>query len=113
MPDLDFQITGAEPAVRGLTPLLYFKLQITASPTTAMIQGLLLNAQIQIQSPQRAYSSQEKERLFDLFGPPEAWGQTLRNRLWTHSTATVGPFTGATQTVLAVPCSFDLNLAAT
>src|SRR5207249_3980336 len=69
--------------------------------------------QIQIQSPQRAYSSQEKERLFDLFGPPEAWGQTLRNRLWTHSTATVGPFTGATQTVLAVPCSFDLNLAAT
>ncbi|HWI60061.1 MAG TPA: DUF6084 family protein, partial [Bacillota bacterium] len=64
------------------------------------------------QPPQRAYNPQEKERLFDLFGSPEQWGQTLRNRLWAHANVTVGAFTGSTDTVLPVPCTYDLNLAA-
>ena len=113
MPDLDFQITAVEPANRGLTPLLYFKLRITSSPAKASIQGLLLNVQIQIQAPQRAYNEREKEGLFDLFGPPDQWGHSLRNRLWAHSTTTVGAFTAETQVALPVPCSFDLNVAAT
>jgi hypothetical protein len=113
MPELGFQITAVEPASRGLTPLLYFKLRITVSPGDQFIQGVILNAQIQIQSPQRPYSESEKERLFELFGAPEQWGRSLRNRLWTHSNATVGAFTGETLVVLPVPCSFDLNVAAT
>ena len=103
MPDLDFQITGVEPATRGLTPLLQFRLRITSISGREEIQGLLLNAQIQIQSPQRSYSETEKERLFELFGPPEQWGQSLRNRLWTHANTAVGAFTGETQVVLPVP----------
>lgn len=113
MPEINFQVTGIEPASRGLTPLLHFKLRITATPNTHSIEALLLNVQIQIQSPQRSYSSAEKERLVELFGTPERWGQTLRNRLWTHTNATVGAFTGETEIILPVPCSFDLNLAAT
>jgi len=113
MPDLDFQITGVEPATRGLTPLLQFRLRITSISGREEIQGLLLNAQIQIQSPQRSYSETEKERLFELFGPPEQWGQSLRNRLWTHANTAVGAFTGETQVVLPVLCTFDLNVAAT
>src|SRR5215472_14559182 len=111
MPDLNFQITGAEAAERGLTPLLHFRLRISPSAGTETIHGLLLNAQIQIQSPQRAYSGEEKEKLVELFGAPEQWGQTLRNRLWTHSSATVGAFTGTTETILPAPCTYDLNLA--
>ncbi|HTL55764.1 MAG TPA: DUF6084 family protein [Candidatus Limnocylindrales bacterium] len=113
MPDLNFQVTDVESASHGLTPVLDFKLRVTASPATELIQGLLLNAQIQIQAPQRAYSDQEKEKLFELFGPPQNWGQTLRNRLWTHANVTVGAFTGAKDLSLPVPCSFDLNIAAT
>lgn len=110
MPELDFQIVGVEAASRGLTPLLHFKLKVT-TPATEPIQALILNAQIQIQSPQRSYTPAEKERLVELFGTPERWGQTLRNRLWTLTNTTAGSFTRETEAILPVPCSYDLNLA--
>jgi hypothetical protein len=113
MPDLNFQITGVEAAARGLVPLMHFKLQIRTSNPADSVQGLLLNVQIQIQSPQRAYNPSEKERLVDLFGTPERWGQTLRNRLWTHANCTVGAFAEVAETNIPVPCTFDLNVAAT
>lgn len=111
MPRLDFQITGAEAATRGLTPLLHFRLRITGASTAEPVQGILLTAQIQLQCPQRNYAAAEKERLVELFGPAEVWGKTLRNRLWTHSSTTIGPFSGSAEAVLPVPCSYDLNLA--
>ncbi|HEY5036051.1 MAG TPA: DUF6084 family protein, partial [Chthoniobacterales bacterium] len=60
MPDLDFEILGVEPAVRGLVPLLHFKLQITNEPPNETIQSVILQAQIQIQAPQRSYNEGEK-----------------------------------------------------
>lgn len=113
MPDLSFEIMGAEPAASGVTPLLHFKVRATNSPADELIQAVLLNAQIQIQSPQRSYNPREKENLVELFGPPEVWGKTLRNRLWAHANTTVGAFTGHTETVLPVPCTYDLNVAST
>jgi len=112
MPELNYQIVGVEAVARGMTPLLHFRVRVSSENPAGVIQGLLLNAQIQIQSPQRGYTAAEKEKLIDLFGPPERWGQTLRNRLWAHSNATAGTFTGATEIVLPVPCTYDLNLAA-
>jgi len=111
MPDLNFTVTGVEAAARGLTPLFHFKLRIEANPPSATIQALLLTSQIQIQCPQRAYGPAEKERLVELFGTPDRWGVTLRNRLWTHAHTTVGTFAGTTETILPVPCSYDLNIA--
>jgi len=113
MPDLDFEILGVEPAVRGLVPLLHFKLGIKNEPPNETIQSVILQAQIQIQAPQRPYNEGEKEKLFELFGAPEQWGQTLRGKLWTHANTTVRTFQGTTDAILSVPCSYDLNLAAT
>jgi Family of unknown function (DUF6084) len=113
MPDLNFQIVDVEPADRGLVPLLHFKLLITNEPATETIQSMILQTQIQVQSPQRAYAAPEKEKLIELFGTPDQWGNTLRNRLWTHANTNVGTFTGRTEARLAVPCSYDLNIAAT
>ena len=113
MPDLGFRITGAEPAARGLTPLLHFKLEITSTPPTERIYALILQAQLQIQCPQRRYNDQEKEKLLELFGTPDRWGQTLRNKLWTHTGASLGQFSGRAETVLAVQCTYDLNVIAT
>ncbi|MGI9115056.1 MAG: DUF6084 family protein [Chthoniobacterales bacterium] len=113
MPDLGFKILGVEPANRGLIPLLHFKVEITNVPATQPIQSIMLQAQIQIQSPQRSYEATEKEKLIELFGRPEDWGQTLRNKLWAHSNTIVRPFTGRIEAVLPVPCTFDLNVAAT
>src|SRR5437660_200558 len=113
MPDLGIQIFGVESSMRSITPLLHFKARINNSPPEENIQAAVLNAQIQIQSPQRDYSAAEKENLFELFGPPESWGETLRNRLWAHTNAMVGPFCGSTEVLLPVPCTFDLNIACT
>lgn len=113
MPDLDFKITGVEAANYGITPLLHFKLEITNAPETETIQSVMLQAQIQLQSTQRAYGPEEKEKLGELFGTPDRWGQTLRARLWTHANATVRQFTGKTEAILSIPCTFDLNVSAT
>ena len=113
MPDLDFRIVGVQAAARGVTPLLQFKVAIANRPETETIQAVILHTQIQIQSPQRAYNGSEKAALIELFGPPEQWGQTLRNRLWAVSHTTVSTFAGSTETLLAVPCTYDLNVTAT
>jgi hypothetical protein len=113
MPELDFEVAGVEAAVRGLVPLLHFKVQIRNQPAEEEIQSIILQTQIQIQAPQRAYAPNEKEKLFELFGPPEQWGQTLRNKLWTHANTMVRSFSGSTEATLSVACSYDLNLAAT
>ena len=113
MPDLDFKVTGVEAANYGINPLLHFKLEITNTPETETIQSVMLQAQIQLQSTQRAYTSTEKEKLGELFGTPERWGQTLRARLWTHASANIRQFSGKTEAVLSVPCTFDLNVSAT
>jgi hypothetical protein len=110
MNDFTFEITGVEAVARGMVPLLQFKLQITNTPATETIQAVMLHAQVQIQSAQRAYTPQEKDRLVEMFGTPDQWGQTLRNRLWTHINVTVPPFTGNTEVLLPVPCTYDLNV---
>lgn len=111
MPELNFQVLGVEAVERGMVPLLQFRLALETRPPGAEIQAVMLQAQLQLQPAQRAYSPAEKERLIELFGTPERWGQTLRNRLWTHAQATVGAFQGRTECRLPVLCSYDLNLA--
>lgn len=121
MPDLNFRITGVKPAAWGIVPLLHFDLELVNTPKAAAadaqpepeaIHSVILQAQIQIQSPRRRYNPAEKERLRDLFGPPEQWGQTLRNRLWTHAQVSVPGFTGRTEAILPVQCTYDLNVSA-
>ena len=73
----------------------------------------MLRCQIQIETTRRKYQAEEEERLRDLFGEPERWGQTLRAMLWTHASVVVPPFTGETTTDLPVACSYDFNVAAT
>ena len=113
MPDLTYHVTGVSAVARGLTPLLHFRLTITNLPADETIHAVILQAQIQIQSGQRSYSPQEKLKLADLFGSPEHWGQTLRNKLWAHATVSVGEFAGSVETILPVPCTYDLNVDAT
>jgi len=113
MPDLNFKVTGVEPAAKGLVPLLNFQLEVTNTPAGQSIHAVILQAQIQIQSTQRRYEATEKEKLKDLFGTPDRWGSTLRTRLWTLANTSLRPFTGTTTGVLTIPCTYDLNVATT
>lgn len=111
MPDPHFQVTGVKTAARSLTPLLQFDLEIENRPADEEIHAILLQAQIQIQSPARSYNAREKEKLGELFGSPDQWGQTLRGRLWASASTTVGGFRGSTRTRVTVPCTYDLTFA--
>ncbi len=113
MPELEFRVTGIEPAVQGLQPMLQFRLEISSRAEHEAIQGIIIQAQVQIQAPGREYSPLEKDKLVEIFGTADRWGQTLRNRLWTQTQATVGAFRGLTTAHLAVPCTYDLNVLAT
>jgi hypothetical protein len=77
------------------------------------IQAVMIQAQIQIQAAQRPYNDREKGRLEDLFGTPDRWGQTLRNRLWAHASVSVGSFSGSAVAVLPVQCTYDFDVIAT
>lgn len=112
MPDLNFQIEGAEAVPYAASPLLAFKLRVTSENAGELIQSVVLRCQVQIEALQRKYEASEQERLIDLFGEPERWSRTLRSMLWTHTSAMVSPFQGSTLVDLQVPCTFDFNVAA-
>lgn len=110
MPDLSFQVLGTECGTRGLIPLLYFRLRIASTRADEKIASIILRTQIQLEPGQRSYNHAEKERLGEIFGTSDRWGQTLRNKLWAHVDLSVPAFVGQTEVRLPVPCSYDLNV---
>jgi Family of unknown function (DUF6084) len=116
MPDLSYQIVGAESQSYAAVPTLLFKLRVSEPDTGSEpmpIHSVVLRCQVRIEPTRRSYSPREKERLRDLFGTPERWGQTLRSMLWTHVSVVVPPFEGSTEVALSVPCNYDFSLATT
>jgi hypothetical protein len=113
MPDLSFAVEGAEAVPFAAAPLLALKLRLNNSPADEGIHSVVLRCQIQIEVTRRRYDPSEQVRLHDLFGEPKRWGETMRSMLWTQTAVVVPPFAGSTSVDLQVPCSFDLNVAAT
>lgn len=113
MPELSFEVLGAEAVAFSAAPLLAFKLRLTNADPDEVIQSVALRCQLQIEATHRKYTEPEQERLNDLFGAPERWSRTLRAMLWTHANVTVPPFQSSTVVDLPVPCTFDFNVAAT
>jgi hypothetical protein len=112
MPDLSFQVEGAEAVPFAASPMLAFKLRVANADAEEAIQSVALRCQIQIEATRRKYDAGEQERLLDLFGEPERWSRTLRAMLWTHANVTVPSFQGSTLVDLPVQCTFDFNVAA-
>jgi hypothetical protein len=113
MPELSFEVEGAEAVAFSAAPLLAFKLRLMNADPDEVIQSVALRCQLQIEATHRKYTEPEQERLLDLFGTPDRWSRTLRGMLWTHANAAVPPFQGSIAVDLPVPCTFDFNVAAT
>jgi hypothetical protein len=113
MPDLGFQIEGAEVAGFAATPTIVFKLRVSNADVKESIQAVMLRCQIQLEVTRRRYTAEEQRKLTDLFGEPERWSLTLKNLLWMHITVNVPAFQGTTVVDVPVPCTFDFNVAAT
>jgi len=112
MPDLNFNIEGAEAVAFAASPTLALKLRLSCANPDEQIHTITLRCQIQIESARRKYNPEEQERLLDLFGEPERWSQTLRSMLWSNVQIVVPPFTGTTLVDLPIVCTFDFNIAA-
>ena len=113
MPDLTIAVENVEAVKYAATPLIAFALNLKNADPHETVYTVVLRCQIQIEVARRTYTSEDQEKLRDLFGEPERWGQTLRSMLWTHASVVVPQFTGATTVNMQVPCTFDFNVAAT
>jgi Family of unknown function (DUF6084) len=113
MPDLSITVANAEAVRYAAVPSIAFELNVKNADPNETLHTVVLRCQIQIEVARRKYTGQDQEKLRDLFGEPERWGQTLRSMLWTHASVVVPQFTGSTAASMQVPCTFDFNVAAT
>jgi hypothetical protein len=113
MPELHFQIEGAEAVPHAATPSIALKLRITNFPATETIHAITLRCQVQIEPAKRRYVPNEQDKLLDLFGTPERWARTVKPLLWMNTSVAVPRFTGELLVDLELPCTFDFNVAAT
>jgi hypothetical protein len=111
VPELSFEVQGAEALAHAASPTLKFALEIEANGGAA-IRSVLLDVQIQIAARRRGYDSGASDRLLELFGTPDRWGSTLRTLPWTRITQIVPPFAGTTIVDVPVPCTYDLEVTA-
>jgi hypothetical protein len=106
---LTFACTGARPEPYAAGPSLQLDVRVRADRP---VHTLALRTQIRIEPRRRRYTAAEEERLTDLFGEPARWGETL-NPLQLATVASLVPgFTGSTTAQLAVPLTYDLDVAA-
>jgi hypothetical protein len=108
-PELGFTVVDAARMEYAAVPTLRFTVRLDAD---VPIRSVLLDTQIQIAARRRRYDEAAHDRLFELFGPPRDWGTTLRTLLWARVTTVVPAFEDVTSVELAMPCSYDLEVAA-
>ena len=113
MPDLTITVEKAIAVPFAIAPTITFELQVQNSDPAETVHTAVLRCQLQIEVTRRRYTAADQEQLYDLFGAPERWGQTLRSMLWTHASVVVPSFQSSTSVSMPIPCSFDFNVAAT
>lgn len=114
MVELNFAVEDAAPLRDAAVPAIGFRLRVAepaARPTP--VHSIALRCQVRIQPARRRYSATEQERLLDLFGTPDRWGQTVRDLPWAALSVALPPFAGATTVEVCVPCDRDPTRAAT
>jgi len=109
--ELSFAIAGARAERYAVSPQLALRVRVTES-TGVPVHAITLRAQVQIEPHRRRYGAGESDKLVELFGAPERYGDTLRPMLWTFVSATVLAFEGEAEFDLLVPCSYDFEVAA-
>ena len=109
--ELSFECVDARPDPYAAAPTMVFKLRITESSGLA-VNAIGLRCQLRIEPQRRAYGEAESQLLADLFGTRERWGETLRPLQFATISVMVPRFTGSTEVEVPVPCSYDLEVAA-
>ncbi len=111
VPALRFRAIGAQPSRAFATPTIELWVEIGCEVPTE-IRAIALNVEVRIAAQRRRYETPERERLFDLFGDPSQWQQSLGSVRWLRSSINVGSFAGSTVIEVPLPCTYDFEVAA-
>jgi hypothetical protein len=112
VPEPYFSVGGARHRDFAATPTMVFAGTV-AEPTGHEIQSVALSAQLMIDPARRGYLPRTRERLAELFGAPTSWTPSTQGLAWARVTTIVAAFQGSTSFELEVPCTYDLEVAAT
>lgn len=110
-PALQFRALGAQPSHAFATPTLELAVEISCEGPHH-VRAIALNAEVRIAAQRRRYAPAERERLFELFGDSPQWPQSLRSVQWMRASLNVAGFSGSTVIQLALPCTYDFEVAA-
>jgi hypothetical protein len=110
-PEPEFSVLGVSVGRDTVLPTLDFDVHLSES-TGRRVYLVALRAQIMIEPARRRYRGASRERLVELFGPPERWATTTRNLVLHRADVIVDGFSGSTTFQLRLPCSLDLEVAA-
>lgn len=112
MAGLGFTCVGASSDRYAAGPTLNFRVRLDET-TGERVHAVALKVQIRIEPQKRRYDPVEAERLEGLFGEPSRWADTLRPVQFANVAVMVPGFAGSTEIDVAVPCTYDLEIAAT
>jgi len=109
-PEPEFQVLGASGRRYAAVPALEFDVHVS-EPSGRQVYAIALTAQVMIEPARRDYEPEVREKLVELFGPPERWATTTHSLVWHRADALVPAFTGSTTFHMAVPATFDMEVA--
>jgi hypothetical protein len=111
MAEIDFVCTGAKPDVSAATPTISLRLNIKET-SGARVHALVLRCQLRIEPQRRLYDDREAQAVRDLFGDRARWGDSLKPIQLAFVNHVVPTFVGEIDIDLALPCSYDFEIAA-
>jgi Family of unknown function (DUF6084) len=110
--ELVFDCTGVQPDKYAVVPSMSLVLRV-AETTGQRIDAIALRCQIRIEPAKRKYTTEEAERLNDLFGETARWAETLKPMQLTTLSTMVPGFTGSVEVNLPMPFTYDLEIGST
>ena len=114
MPDLNFQVEGAEAGALRRRAAAGLQAAHHQRPAQSEpIHAVALHCQIRIEPPRRRYAAGRAGAAARPVRRAGALEPDAAQLLWTHANIGVPPFTGSTVVDLPVPCTYDFNVAAT
>jgi len=109
MSHLSFAVLGARAEPYAAVPTVVLRLAVEAEGRP--VDALMLRTQVQIEPRRRHYSDGEERRLYDLFGEPDRWGDTLTSLFWAQLSTAMPGFRGQTELDLPLACTYDFEVA--
>lgn len=110
----DFRFTVLEVVAEpyAMAPQLTARLRVEET-TGQRVHAIVLRCQVRVEPQRRRYGPAEQNGLRGLFGERDRWADTLKPFQWMQCNTTVQGFTSRSETDLALPCTYDLDVIGT